>query len=111
MSERRDFGWKTALALFAGFNLIGVPVAGRLAWLGIGALETSGERFAAVGLSVAVAAGILAINVVLIRDATRQAMPRLGQMALWVLAGAQFAVTIAAGFFSLLNFVVAVMGG
>lgn len=111
MSGGRGPGWATALALFAGFNLIGVPIAGRLAWLGIGALEASGERFAAVGLSVAVAAGVLAINAVLIRDATRQAMPRLGQMALWIIAGAQFATTIAAGFFSLLNFVVAVIGG
>lgn len=106
----RAGGWRLALALFAAFNLVLVPLGDRLAWLGINALEEDGQRFAAVGLSVAVAAGIMAINVVLIRDAERGGMPRLGQMGLWLITGAQFATTIAAGFFSLLNLITAVLG-
>lgn len=111
MSGRAAPGWRVALALFAGFNLVVVPIAGRLAWMGIGALETAGERFAAVGLSVAVAAAILAVNVVLIRDAERAGLPRPGQMALWILSGGQFAATIAAGFFSLANLAATLLAG
>ncbi|MEL6577937.1 MAG: hypothetical protein AAFQ81_18805 [Pseudomonadota bacterium] len=95
--------WSVAIGLFVVFNGIAVPIAGRLTWIGITAMATSGQVFAATGLTVAVAAGILAINVVLIRDAARAGLPRLGQMAQWIFTGAQFASTIAAGTFSLLN--------
>ncbi|MEO1275411.1 MAG: hypothetical protein AAFV96_08475 [Pseudomonadota bacterium] len=103
--------WSVAIGLFVVFNAIAVPIAGRLTSMGMAAMATNGQVFAAVGLSVAVAAGILAINVVLIRDAARARLPRLGQMAQWIFTGAQFASTIAAGTFSLLNLAIWLAGG
>lgn len=102
--------WSVALALFVAFNAIAVPIAGRLTGMGMAAMAANGQVFAAVGLSVAVAAGILAINVVLIRDAARAGLPRLGQMAQWIFTGAQFAGTIAAGTFSLVNLAIWLTG-
>ena len=73
------------------------------------ALEAQGDRFAAVMLSLAVAAAILGANVLLIRWAERAGLPKVGQMVLWGITGLTFALTIGAGFFSPLNLIAALI--
>ncbi|MEO0819752.1 MAG: hypothetical protein AAF074_04905 [Pseudomonadota bacterium] len=103
-------GWQRALGVFVVFNLVAVPLLGRLAWMAMEALNADGARFAAVLVSLAASVAILAGNVVVIRWATLGEMPRLGQMGLWIFTGTQFAVTIAAGFFSLVDFAWVLLG-
>ncbi|MEM6487377.1 MAG: hypothetical protein AAF677_03760 [Pseudomonadota bacterium] len=91
------------IALFAIVNLVAAPIAGRLGWSAMQALEASGARFGAVLLSVVLAAAILGVNVLFVRGAERAGLGRYGVMTLALIAGAQFAATIGTGTFSLVN--------
>jgi hypothetical protein len=91
------------LSAFALFNLVGVPVIGRLVWLGMGALHGAGSVFGAVLLSVAAAVAILAVNVILTRKAAMVGLPKKGVIALGLITFLTFGLTVGTGFFSPLN--------
>lgn len=90
---------------FILFNLIGVPVIGRLVWTGMGALHGAGATFGAVLVSVLAAAGVLAVNLLLTRRAARAGLAKPGVMALAAVTLVTFALTVGTGFFSPLNLI------
>lgn len=101
--------WKTPVTWFALFNLIAAPLIGRGIWALMAALNTDQWRLAAVLVSVAGAAGILAVNAWLTHRAAAAGLPRPGQMALWIITGGTFALTIGLGVFSPINLVIALL--
>ncbi|MGF1551795.1 MAG: hypothetical protein ACFBWO_04735 [Paracoccaceae bacterium] len=102
-------GWRGAIALFVAANLVAVPLIGRLGWRAMAAVTESAGPFAGAMLSVVVAGIVLGLNVLIVRRAIAAGLPRLGQMALFALAGGQFALTIGTGFFSVVNLAAALM--
>ena len=100
---------KPAVTWFALFNLIAVPLAGRGIWALMFSSEREALRLASVLLSVAGAVAILAVNVWLTRRATLAGLGRGGQMAMWIVTGLTFAVTIGFGVFSPINLVIALL--
>lgn len=97
------------ITLFVVFNLVAVPIIGRLAWAAMGGLHAGGSAGAAVVLSMSTAGGILAVNILLARATARHAKP----LARRVLIGATavtFALTIGTGFFSPVNLLLALFG-
>lgn len=102
-------GWQARIATFLVANLVIVPLAGRLSWLAMEGLNDTGSRFAAVFLSVLVAAAIMTVNVWLIRRAVLAGMPKIGEMLGFGAAGLQFVATIGTGFFSLVNLALALL--
>ena len=99
-------GWKAPVTWFALFNLLAAPVIGRAVWFVMAGLNAEDARLAAVGMSLVGALGILGVNVWLTWWATRAGLPRRGQMALWLITGGTFAITIGFGVFSPLNLLV-----
>lgn len=95
-----DAPWKAPVAWFALFNLLAVPFIGRAIWMVMLRLNAAEAQLAAVALSLAGALGILAANAILTAQATRAGLPRRGQMAMWLITGGTFAVTIGFGVFS-----------
>ncbi|MEO1775134.1 MAG: hypothetical protein AAFS07_09305 [Pseudomonadota bacterium] len=101
--------WQGRIALFVIANLLVVPLIGRLGWQGMEALNTGGAIFGAVLLSVAVAGGILALNIWLVRRAVLTGLPRLGEMVAYGATGLQFVLTIGTGFFSVVGLIDALL--
>ena len=101
--------WKTPVTWFALFNILGAPFAGRSVWQLMQDFHAEGAVAVAVAMSVVGAVGILAVNAGLTWWATRSGLPRKGQMALWLITGGTFAMTIGFGVFSPINLVVAVI--
>jgi hypothetical protein len=101
--------WKAPVAWFVLFNLIAVPFLGRALWMFMLQLNASDARLAAVALSLAGAVGILAVNVILTARAARAGLPREGRMALWLVTGATFAITVGFGVFSPLELALALL--
>ncbi|MEM7239609.1 MAG: hypothetical protein AAF317_05175 [Pseudomonadota bacterium] len=95
--------WFRPLSLFGLFNLIAVPTIGHLAWDGMLRLNTTYGALAGVALSLAVAAGILAINVLLFRAARAAGLPRPAQMVLFLITALTFVLPIGTGRFSPIN--------
>lgn len=92
--------WKAPVAWFVLFNLIAVPFIGRALWLAMLRLNAADARLSAVALSLAGALGILAANALLTAQASRAGLPRRGRMAMWLVTGGTFAVTVGFGVFS-----------
>lgn len=109
-SPRSRDPWLAPVALFAAFNLLLVPLLGRAAWHLMLQLNQTGARRGAVLLALLTVLGIAGINALLTARATRTGLARRGQMALWLVTGATFALTIGTGFFSPLNLVLALLG-
>jgi len=101
--------WKAPVAWFALFNLLAAPFIGRAIWYSMSSLNAEGAIMAAVGLSLVGAIGILGANVGLTVWATHAGLPRKGQMALWLITGGTFALTIGTGTFSPVNLVIALL--
>jgi len=101
--------WKAPVTWFALFNLLAAPAIGRLVWLVMAGLNADGARFAAVGMSLVGALGILGVNVWLTWWASRAGLPRRGQMALWLITGGTFAITVGFGVFSPVTLVIALL--
>jgi len=97
--------WQAPVTWFALFNLLGAPFAGRAVWAAMQVLHGAGDTGLAVLLSVLVAVGILGVNAGLTWWATRAGLPRRGQMALWLITGGTFALTIGVGMFSPINLI------
>lgn len=97
---------KAPVTWFALFNLIALPLIGRGVWALMLALDAGGLQLVAVLVSLAATVAILGVNVWLTRWATLEALPRRGQMAMWLVTGATFAVTIGFGVFSPINLVI-----
>ena len=102
--------WFRPLSLFIAFNLVVVPIAGHLAWDGMLRLNASQGPLVAVILSLVVAGGILAVNVLLTRATVRAGLPKLGEFILWIVTGITFVLPIGTGRFSLLNFLMTLSG-
>ncbi len=100
---------KVPVTWFALFNLIAAPLIGRGVWALMLTLNAEQLRLAAVMVSLAGALGILAVNAWLTHRATRAGLPRGGQMAMWLITGGTFALTIGAGVFSPINLILALM--
>lgn len=98
--------WFRPLSLFILVNLVAVPIADHLTWDAMLRLNASYGPLVAVLLSLVTAAAILLVNVTLIRTAVRAGLPKLGELALWVVAGLTFVLPISTGRFSPLNFLV-----
>jgi len=94
---------------FILFNLVGAPVAGRVLWLGMGALHGQGATFGAVLLSMAGAGAILAVNVVLTRRAALGGLHKQGVMAMAAVTLVTLGLTVGTGFFSPLNLAFALL--
>jgi len=101
--------WKAPVAWFVLFNLIAVPFIGRALWMFMLHLAAADARLVAVALSLVGAVGILAANVLLTARATRAGLPRKGQMALWLVTGGTFAVTVGFGVFSPIELALALL--
>lgn len=95
----------SATSAFILFNLICVPLVGRLVWLGMGALHGQGTVVGAVLLSIVAAGAILSANVVLTRRAALGGLHRQGVMAMAAVTLLTFGLTVGTGFFSPLNLV------
>ena len=98
--------WHTPVICFVLFNLLGAPLVGRTIWLIMQGLNAEGGILAAVALSLAGAVGILAVNAYLSVWAGRTGVPRKGLMALWLITGGTFVLTIGFGTFSPINLVI-----
>lgn len=98
--------WNTPVVCFALFNVLGAPLIGRTLWLVMQNLNADGGILAAVALSLAGAVGILAVNTYLCIWAGRAGVPRKGLMALWLITGGTFVLTIGFGTFSPINLLV-----
>ncbi|MEM7178177.1 MAG: hypothetical protein AAF503_10765 [Pseudomonadota bacterium] len=98
--------WFRPLSLFVIFNLVAVPVAGRLAWDAMLRVTQSHGTLAGAGLSLVVTAAILAINVLIFRRAKAAGMPKAGQMVLFLIIGLTFATPIGTGKFSPVNLII-----
>lgn len=92
--------WHRPLMVFALFNLIAVPLAGRATWVAMQALNADGAIAVAVLVSVLAALAILAVNALTTLWAGRTGVPPAGWRALWVVTGVTFALTVGTGFFS-----------
>lgn len=95
--------WHTPVTCFVLFNLLGAPLTGRAIWLVMQGLTADGGIAAAVAVSLAGAVGILAVNAGLSIWAGRRGVPRKGLMALWLITGGTFVLTIGFGTFSPIN--------
>ncbi|MEM7505646.1 MAG: hypothetical protein AAF415_02785 [Pseudomonadota bacterium] len=102
--------WFRALSLFILVNLIAVPIADHLAWDAMLRLNARHGPLMATGLSLLTAGVILLVNILLIRAAVQAGLPKLGELALWIVTGLTFALTIGTGRFSPLNFLVTLAG-
>ncbi|HUF87424.1 MAG TPA: hypothetical protein VMM59_08580 [Thermohalobaculum sp.] len=100
---------KTQVTWFALFNLIAAPLIGRGVWALMLGLNTDRFRLMAVLVSVAGAVAILGVNAWLTRRATLAGLPRGGQIALWLITGGTFALTIGFGVFSPVNLLLALL--
>ena len=101
--------WQAPVTWFALFNLIVAPFIGRAIWLVMLQLNADSARLGAVMLSLAGAIGILAVNTLLTFWATREGLPRKGQIAMWLITGATFVLTIGFGVFSPVNLLIAML--
>lgn len=101
--------WKAPVAWFVLFNLIAVPFLGRALWMFMLRLNAADGQLSAVALSLAGALGILAANAILTALASRAGLPRNGQMAMWLVTGGTFAITVGFGVFSPLELVLALL--
>ena len=101
---------KAPVTWFALFNLIAAPLIGRGIWALMLTLVTEDFRLVAVLVSVIGAVGILAVNGWLTWRATRAGLGRYGQMAMWLITGGTFAITIGFGVFSPINLAIALVG-
>jgi hypothetical protein len=101
--------WQPPVTWFALFNLLAAPLIGRAVWMVMQQLNAESAVAAAVGLSLAGAIGILGVNVTLSWWATRAGLPRHGQMALWLITGGTFVLTVGFGFFSPVNLLTALI--
>ncbi|MHA1529212.1 MAG: hypothetical protein ACTSVG_09330 [Alphaproteobacteria bacterium] len=72
-------------------------------------LNAANAQIGAVALSLAGAVGILAINSSLSWWAMRENLPRSGQMAMWLITGGTFVLTIGFGSFSPINLLIALV--
>ena len=91
--------WQGPLTVFALFNLIGVPLIGRGAWVLMESLRVD-AIMAAVAVSVGAALVILAANVLLTLRAERAGVPPVGRSLLWAVTAVTFLLPIGTGFFS-----------
>lgn len=98
--------WFRSLSVFILVNLVAVPMAGRLTWNWMLRVTQSHGSIAGAAISLAVAAAILVINVLIFRQAKASGMPRPGQMVLFLLIGLTFVTPIATGRFSPVNLVI-----
>lgn len=103
--------WRPAVTWFAVFNLVGVPLAGRLAWVVMSSLNANSAIVLAVAVSVLVAIGILGANIALTRWAVREDVPQTGARVMWLVTGLTFVLTIGTGFFSPLTLINALVTG
>lgn len=101
--------WHPPVIWFVLFNLLAAPLIGRAIWRMMQALNADSALAAAVGLSLVGAVGILAVNGYLTWQATRAGLPRQGQMAMWLITGGTFVVTIGFGVFSPINLAIALV--
>ncbi|MBY8977282.1 hypothetical protein KHP62_15810 [Rhodobacteraceae bacterium NNCM2] len=102
--------WFRSLSVFAVFNLIVVPILGRVAWdMMLGLHETHGS-LAAILVSLVTAAVILLINVVIFQWTKAAGLPRPGQMILFIIIAVTFVLPIGTGRFSPVNFIASLMG-
>ncbi len=109
MSGPMKPAWQAPVTWFALFNLLAAPFVGRAVWLFMQQLNDDNARVAAVALSLAGTLGILGINSALSWWAMREGLPRRGQMAMWLITGGTFVLTIGFGFFSPVNLVIAML--
>jgi hypothetical protein len=98
------------VAMFAGFNLIVLPIMGRLAWMAMLSLNTTGDIWLAVALSLVVTLVALGVNLWLCREASRAGAPRPLVYLFWGVTVLTFGVAIGFGAFSPVNLVMAVLG-
>ncbi len=101
---------KVPVTWFALFNLIALPLIGRGIWAVMLALNADEMRLAGVLVSVLGLVAILGLNAWLTHWATRAGLPRRGQLVMWLVTGATFAVTIGFGVFSPISLVIMVIG-
>ena len=97
--------WFRPLSLFALFNLIAVPIVDHLAWDAMLRLNAEQGAGIAVLLSLLVAAGILAANILMTRWTVSSGLPKLGELILWTVTGITFVLPIGTGRFSPVNFI------
>jgi hypothetical protein len=98
--------WQSPVVYFVLFNLLGAPLAGRAIWLIMQGLNAEGGIVAAVALSLVGAISILLVNSYLSWWAGRAGVPRKGLMAMWLITGGTFVLTIGFGTFSPINLVI-----
>jgi hypothetical protein len=103
--------WGLPLAAFVVFTLVVAPVIGRIAWRAVANANAGQGPIAGALLAVAGSAVILALNAALVLWARDRGLPRRGQMALWLVTGATFALTTGTGFFSPVNLIRALLAG
>lgn len=98
------------IAMFVGFNLIVLPIVGRLAWMAMLSLNTTGDIWLAVAVSLLVTLVALGVNLWLCREASRAGAPRPLVYALWGVTVLTFGVAIGFGAFSPVNLILALLG-
>jgi hypothetical protein len=97
---------KTPVTWFVLFNLIALPLIGRGIWTLMLALNADELRLAGVLVSVLGTLLITLINAWLTQWATWAGLPRRGRMAMWLVTGLTFALTIGLGVFSPINLLI-----
>ena len=100
--------WQRPVTAFALFNLIGVPLIGRGAWIAMDSLRADAILLA-VAVSVGAALAILAVNVLLTLRVDRAGVPPVGRSLLWAVTAVTFLLPIGTGFFSPLTLIHALL--
>ena len=109
MSGLRPDEWKVPVTWFALFNLLVVPVGGRVLWYLMLSWNTADLRLMSVALSILGAAAILGVNTTLTLWARRVGLARGGLTAMWLITGATFLITIGFGVFSPINLILGLL--